>query len=92
MVPVVVGSIPTGHLSEKAHSFEWAFSYGLREKTKSEEHLREGNDPWERKFGGKPRLHEQKPHKRPDGWIRLPKVSKSDTSSRVRKVDVGGAG
>ena len=25
MVPVVVGSIPTGHLTKKVHSFEWAF-------------------------------------------------------------------
>ncbi|MCI7004785.1 MAG: hypothetical protein MR890_05150, partial [Akkermansia muciniphila] len=64
----------------------------MMRKLKPEEQLREGNNPWERKFEGKPRLHEQKPHKRPDGWIRLLKVSKSDTSSRVRKVDVGGAG
>ena len=57
-----------------------------------EEQLRGGNKPWERKFEGKSRLYEQELHIRPDGRTRLPKVPKSDTSSRVHKVDADGAG
>ncbi len=47
--------------------------------------------PWERKFEGKSRLYEQKLHIRPDGWTRLQEVPKSDTSSRIHKVDADGA-
>ena len=54
--------------------------------------LREGNEPWERKFEGKSRLYEQELHIRPDGWTRLHRVPKSDTSSRIHKVDADGAG
>ena len=57
-----------------------------------EEQLRGGNEPWERKFEGKSRLYEQKLHIRPDGRTRLQHVPKSDTSSRVHKVDADGAG
>ena len=57
-----------------------------------EEQLRGGNEPWERKFEGKSRPYEQKLHIRPDGRTRLRKVSKSNTSSRVHKVDADGAG
>lgn len=54
--------------------------------------LRGSNEPWKRKFEGKSRLYEQKLHIRPDGWTRLRKVPKSDTSSRVHQVDADGAG
>ena len=57
-----------------------------------EEQLRGGSKPWKRKFEGKSRLYEQKLHIRPDGWTRLPQVPKSDTSSRIHKVDADGAG
>jgi len=57
-----------------------------------EEQLRGGNEPWERKFEGKSRLYEQELHIRPDGRTRLHKVPKSDTSSRIHKVDADGAG
>jgi hypothetical protein len=57
-----------------------------------EEQLRGGNEPWKRKFEGKSRLYEQELHIRPDGRTRLQKVPKSDTSSRVHKVDADGAG
>ena len=64
----------------------------MMRKHRPEEQLRGGNEPWERKFEGKSRLHEQELHIRPDGRTRLPRVPKSDTSSRVHKVDAGGAG
>ena len=55
--------------------------------------LRRGNEPLERKPEGKSRLYEQKLTAYKDGWMdEVAKSAKSDTSSRVHKVDADGAG
>ena len=75
-----------------AHCGESPLGAAMMRNPRPEEQLRGGNEPWKRKFEGKTRLYEQKLHKRPDGWTRLLQVPKSDTSSRVHKVDADGAG
>ncbi len=75
-----------------AHCGESPRGAAMMRNPRPEEQLRGGNKPWERKFEGKSRLYEQELHIRPDGRTRLQKVPKSDTSSRVHKVDADGAG
>ena len=75
-----------------AHCGESPRGAAMMRNPRPEEQLRGGNKPWKRKFEGKSRLYEQKLHIRPDGWTRLPQVPKSDTSSRIHKVDADGAG
>ena len=54
--------------------------------------LRRGNEPLERKPEGKSRPYEQKTAYKA-GWMdEVAKNAKSDTSSRVHKVDADGAG
>ncbi len=78
--------------SRYAHCGESPRGAAMMRNPRPEEQLRGGNKPWKRKFEGKSRLYEQKLHIRPDGWTRLPQVPKSDTSSRIHKVDADGAG
>ena len=75
-----------------AHCGESPRGAAMMRNPRPEEQLRGGNEPWKRKFEGKSRLYEQKLHIRPDGWTRLQQVPKSDTSSRIHKVDADGAG
>ena len=75
-----------------AHCGESPRGAAMMRNPRPEEQLRGGNKPWERKFEGKSRLYEQELHIRPDGWTRLHRVPKSDTSSRIHKVDADGAG